>query len=157
MTPGDGSFWDVYRTNPGVFASPGAVAKHAAAKGGWDANAWNSARCDTAEVSIFAFQSRGVLGGPGDSKVWVNYLHESDPRFAALGQLKPRCYIRTLTSDPNDVVCDGTVPSVRGVQRYRCELRLNRLCGQQHVHPGVHEDDPRRLAHCGLARRVLLP
>ena len=42
VTPGDGSFWDGYRTNPGAFASSGAVAKHAAAKGGWDANVWNS-------------------------------------------------------------------------------------------------------------------
>jgi hypothetical protein len=111
VTPGDGSFWDAYRTNPGVFASPGAVAKHAAAKGGWDANVWNSARCDTAEVNVFAFHSRFVFGGPADPKIWANYLHESDPHFATLGQLKPRCYIKTLTSDPNDVVCDGTVPS----------------------------------------------
>jgi len=111
VTPGDGSFWDAYRSNPGAFASPSAVAKHAAAKGGWDANVWNSARCDTAEVNVFSFQSRGVLGGPADTKIWVNYLHESDPHFATQGQVKPRCYIKTPTSDPNDVVCDGTVPS----------------------------------------------
>mgnify|MGYP003694277293 CR=1 FL=1 len=41
----------------------------------------------------------------------MNYLHESDAHFATLGQLKPRCYIKTLTSIPTTSVCDGTVPS----------------------------------------------
>ena len=123
VTPGDGSFWDGYRTNPGPFASPGAVAKHAAAKGGWDANVWNSARCDTAEVNIFSSQSRGVLGGPGDSKIWANYLHESDPRFrdprAAQAALLHQD--ADLRSQQHRVRRHGA--DVRGVQRYRRQLR----------------------------------
>ena len=79
ITPGDGSFWSEYKASPGPFASPSAAALHAGALGGWDPNVWNSARCDTAEVNLFARQQAGtgnVLGGPPDPALWMSTLHE---------------------------------------------------------------------------------
>ena len=111
VTPGDGSFWDSYRSTPGDFATPGATGFHSAAKGGWNPNVWSSARCDTAELNVFAYQSKAVLGGPGDASVWIACYHEADPHFTGLGLSRPRCYVRTAASSSNDVICDGTVPS----------------------------------------------
>jgi hypothetical protein len=115
VTKGDGSFWDQYRQTPGDFASTNAVVLHHAALGGWDPNVWNSARCDTAELNIFARQAGAttgnVLGGPADPTVWMSTLHESDPHFATLGITHNKCFIATAGGTVNDVICDGTVPS----------------------------------------------
>jgi hypothetical protein len=115
VTKGDGSFWDQYRQTPGDFASPNAVALHHSALGGWDPNVWNSARCDTAEVNLFARQAGAstgnVFGGPLDPTVWMSTYHESDPHFATLGIVHNKCFVATASSIPTDIVCNGTVPS----------------------------------------------
>ncbi len=43
--PGDGTFWGDLMAVPGMFATPGAVALHAAAPSGWSINVWNSRPC----------------------------------------------------------------------------------------------------------------
>ncbi len=110
ITKGDGSFWDEYRQVPGDFASPSAVMLHHNAEGGWDANVWNSARCDTAEVNLAALQGRGVLGGPGANTNWMSNYHESDPHFSTLGVTKNVCYVRCLACPTTDIRCDGGQP-----------------------------------------------
>ena len=54
VTPGDGSFWDMLKTEPGSLASgsPSAVAQHAAAPSGFSSLVWNSARCDTQKAVV---------------------------------------------------------------------------------------------------------
>jgi hypothetical protein len=114
ITPGDGSFWSEYQASPGPFASVNAAALHASALGGWDPNVWNSARCDTAELNLFARQQAGsgnVLGGPPDPSAWMSTLHESDPKYGTLGIVHNRCFLRTATSPTSDVQCDGVVPT----------------------------------------------
>jgi hypothetical protein len=114
VTKGDGSFWDAYRQTPGDFASANAVTLHHNALGGWDPNVWNSARCDTAEMNLFARQAApgaNVLGGPPWPYDWMATLHESDPHFATLGIVHNRCFVATAGSIPTDIVCNGTVPS----------------------------------------------
>jgi hypothetical protein len=115
VTKGDGSFWDEYRQVPGNFASTNAVALHHTALGGWDANVWNSARCDTAEANLFARQTGGgpgnVLGGPADFAAWMSTYHEDDPHYNTLGVLHNRCFVATAGSVPTDIICDGSVPT----------------------------------------------
>ena len=114
VTKGDGSFWDQYRQIPGDFASPNASTLHHNAVGGWDPNVWNSARCDTAEINLFARQGAGsgnILGGPPWPYDWMATYHESDPHFATLGISKNRCFVTTATAPITSQVCDGTVPS----------------------------------------------
>jgi len=60
--PGDGSFWGRYKANPGDFASPGAVVKHALAPSGWDVNVWNSARCEAQGGGVYASTDFGAPG-----------------------------------------------------------------------------------------------
>ena len=111
VTAGDASFWGQYLADPGPFGTP-----HAG--GRWDALAWNSARCDTAELNIFP--AIGVAGGgsgitPG---LFASMYHENDPKFATLGILKNKCFIADTTlpvqSGPgvlNNVTCDGLIPA----------------------------------------------
>ena len=114
VTKGDGSFWDQYRQIPGDFASPNAIVLHHNAVGGWDPNVWNSARCDTSEVSVFARQAPGsanVQGGPLDATVWSSTYHESDPHFNTLGISHPRCFVTSATAPVTSQICDGTIPT----------------------------------------------
>jgi hypothetical protein len=114
VTKGDGSFWDSYRQVPGDYASPNAVTLHHNAPGGWDPNAWNSARCDTSEINLFARQAPGsgnALGGPPEPSWWMATYHESDPHYATLGILKNRCFVTGAADPVTSVVCDGSVPS----------------------------------------------
>ena len=112
VTPGDGTFWGTYETSPGEFASPGAIARHAAAPGGWDPLVWNSARCDTSELNFFPVSGRGFDNqqlGPG---LWMSTYGELDPRYATLGVSRNRCFvIDTLgvLGEPN-MQCSGTAP-----------------------------------------------
>ena len=112
VTAGDASFWGQYLADPGPFGTP-----HSGGK--WDYLAWNSARCDTAELNIFP--AIGITGGgftrslEGD---YVSMYHESDPKFATLGILKNKCFIADTTkpvqSGPgvlNNVKCDGVIPA----------------------------------------------
>jgi hypothetical protein len=107
----DNSFWGQYKGHPGSFASPNAVALHAAHPSGWDANVWSSARCDTAEVNLYAYQGLGVQGGPTNSSIFMTAYHESDPHINILGTVKNRCFVRCKTCAAQDVICDGTVPT----------------------------------------------
>jgi hypothetical protein len=114
ITVGDGSFWSEYKASPGPFASVNAAALHSSALGGWDPNVWNSARCDTSEVNLFARQQAGtgnILGGPADPALWMSTLHESDPKFNTLGIVHNRCFLRTAASAVSDIQCDGIVPT----------------------------------------------
>jgi hypothetical protein len=110
VTPGDGSWWDVYRTNPGEYASPNAASLLTNGKAGWDPNVWVSARCDTLEANIYALQGRGVLGGPGNPTLWMTTYHESDKRYDVLGIVKNRCFVRCEACALTDIKCDGTLP-----------------------------------------------
>jgi hypothetical protein len=119
------TFFEQYLTHPGTFAtgfgqpggvagSNGAVLKHAVANGTaahWDPNTWNSARCDTAEMNLFACQGKGILGGPPDVCRWMATYHESDPHFSVLGVVHNRCFVRCKTCDVSDVICTGAVPT----------------------------------------------
>jgi hypothetical protein len=109
VTVGDGSWWDVYRTNPGEFATN--PAGMTGLKAGWNPNFWLSARCDTADANIFALQGRGITGGPLSGNTWMSTYHESDKRFNALGILKNRCFVIDPTGPLSNIICDGTVPA----------------------------------------------
>ncbi|HTM57340.1 MAG TPA: FlgD immunoglobulin-like domain containing protein [Candidatus Udaeobacter sp.] len=77
---GDNSFWDVYTTDPGDKASPGAASLHAAAPSKWNPLVWNSARCDTTRAGSF-FPTLGDNidpSGGGQSSVWTASYHESE-------------------------------------------------------------------------------
>jgi hypothetical protein len=56
VSSGDGSFWDMLKTEPGSQSSgtPSAVAQHAAAPSGFSPLVWNSARCDTQKTIFFS-------------------------------------------------------------------------------------------------------
>jgi hypothetical protein len=110
----DGSFWGEFVQTPGDFASTGATVKHNAAPGGWDANVWNSARCDTAELNLFARQAPGsanVLGGPADPAAWMSTYHENDPHYAELGIVKNRCFVTGPADPVSSQLCNGVVPT----------------------------------------------
>jgi flagellar hook capping protein FlgD len=68
--PGDGSFWGAYMAAPGLFSTPGAVAKHAAAPSGWSRDVWNSAQCELAAAGLY----RTSLFGSGGVSIFPNRL-----------------------------------------------------------------------------------
>src|SRR5439155_24085105 len=111
VTVGDNSFWDQYREHPGTFATPNASTLHKTHPSGWDPNVWNSARCDTSEINLYAYQGIGIQGGPTNSTIWMSTYHENDPHFNVLGQTKNRCFIRCKTCAATDIICDGTDPT----------------------------------------------
>lgn len=51
--PGDGTFWGSLMAAPGIFATPGAAALHAAAPSGWDKNVWNSRQCEAGAAGVY--------------------------------------------------------------------------------------------------------
>jgi hypothetical protein len=117
VTAGDGSFWGQYMATPGEFATPGAVALHAAAPSGWDVNVWNSARCDTSQGGLFPISRRGIgdwnSGTPGvlDPNQWMSTYHESDSKYTTLGIAKPMCFLTDTLGAPNatNITC-GAAP-----------------------------------------------
>jgi hypothetical protein len=110
VSPGDGSFWGQYITDPGPF-SAGGHANHTA----WDYLTWNSARCDTSELNIFPVN--GITGTGLTTANYMSTYHESDPKFATLGINKFVCFVldttkaASSTSALNNVKCDGTIPA----------------------------------------------
>jgi hypothetical protein len=123
------NFWENYLADNGPKGTPGG---HAG--GVWNPNVWNSARMDTAEVAIFAFQGRGIVGGPGFSGAWQATYHESelgiapDPNTGAAGDPYPvtstraplgiprsRCFVASPGASTIDVQCNGLVPAYVGV------------------------------------------
>jgi hypothetical protein len=111
VTPGDGSFWGAYMTDPGAMASPGAAALHAAAPSGWDPLAWNSARCDSADANLFPVHNGAFMWNP-DGSLWASTYHELDPHLATLGIVRNRCFLIDTSgpaSEPN-ITCSGAAP-----------------------------------------------
>ena len=122
------NFWENYLADNGPKGTPGG---HVG--GVWNANVWNSARMDTAEVAIFAYQGRGIIGGPPSSNVWQATYHESelgsapDPNTEAGGDPYPvtstraalaiprsRCFVAAAGAATTDVQCNGAVPAYVG-------------------------------------------
>src|SRR5439155_12135563 len=110
VTNGDASFWGQYLANAGE-VSVGDHHGHTS----WDHLTWNSARMDTSELNIFpvgGITGTGLTGGN-----YMTTLHESDPKFAALGISKFKCFVidttkaASSTSTLNNVNCTGVVPA----------------------------------------------
>jgi hypothetical protein len=114
--PNSTNFWESFLADNGPRGTPGG---HAG--GVWNPNVWNSARCDTAEATgLFAFQGRGVLGGPFGNR-WQTTYHESefgiapapalgDPYPAVnlrggLGVIRRRCFVASAGAAGTDVDC----------------------------------------------------
>jgi len=105
----DNTWWDVFRRIPGEFSTnPGGMTN---LKAGWNPNFWLSARCDTAENNLYAFQGRGVLGGPVEDTDYMSTWHESDSRYNTLGIDHFICFVRCSTCALQDIECNGTVPT----------------------------------------------
>jgi hypothetical protein len=115
------NFWSNYIANNGAHGSPeghpGAVAR-SGIYGAWDPNVWNSARCDTAEVNLFACRQKGVTGGPTQVTDFATTYHERDAKggadpngdgnYADHGPLAKQinvCYVATLGGNVNQVTC----------------------------------------------------
>jgi hypothetical protein len=114
-TPGDGSFWGAYMADNGAFgtgAPMDGVSGGPGHPGGvWDPNRWNSARCDTAEIDLFPADAAGANLSQLTPGVWATMLHESDPKFGALGIAKPRCFLiqpnAGAATDETNITCGG--------------------------------------------------
>ncbi|HEY6195699.1 MAG TPA: FlgD immunoglobulin-like domain containing protein [Candidatus Eisenbacteria bacterium] len=113
VTPGDASFWGQYIADPGA-VSAGTHNGHTF----WDPLTWNSARCDTAEQNLFPgppFAS--ILDGSTATRGWMSAYHEADPKFAALGIDKFRCFVidttKAASSSPSldNMSCNGVLPA----------------------------------------------
>jgi hypothetical protein len=122
FTPGDNSFWDVFSSDPGDKASPGAVAQHFAAPSHWSPLVWNSARCDTGETTYFPVLGAGIdPSNGGQSATWSSTFHETDldainhPKRLAYvnNRRRPECFIvdTTLTSFVSSNIVCGTLPA----------------------------------------------
>ncbi len=101
-------FFASYLANNGQFGTPGGHG------GTWNRNVWNSARMDTADTNIFPIVARGIGDIAADQ--WQSTLHESDPRFAALGIDHNMCFLVNPdgAGDQTNIDCSGTVPPVYG-------------------------------------------
>ncbi len=101
-------FFASYLANNGTFGTPGGHG------GTWNRHVWNSARMDSAENNTYPINSRGI-GNPG-TPVWMGALHESDPRFVALGIDHSVCFLvdPNGTTDESNLDCSGTPPIVYG-------------------------------------------
>jgi hypothetical protein len=136
VTGGDGSYWDVLRTNPGEFSSnPLGMTD---LKAGWNANFWLSVRCDTAEINLYARQGQQNTGGPGDPARWMSTIHESDKRFPLIGIVKPRCFITTPTGPSSQIVCDGSVPTYLPVGTIGTTQEFTKIIPDGLLTPGAH-------------------
>jgi hypothetical protein len=108
------NFWESYLANNGPKGTPGG---HAG--GVWNPNVWNSARCDTSEVSgLFSLQGRGVLGGPGTDLAYDTRMHEQEigigtgDAFGAVTNIRGgltiprrRCFIASAGASTADIDC----------------------------------------------------
>ncbi len=105
------NFWESYLASNGVAGTAGG---HPTVSGKkiWSPNVWNSARCDTAEVNTFAFQGRGVLGGPGDNGIWQTTYHEAELGIrSGLGISRHRCFVATPSEQINKTDCVHNPPA----------------------------------------------
>jgi hypothetical protein len=117
------NFWESYLANNGTKGTPGG---HAG--GIWNANVWNSARCDTSEGGVFAVQARGILGGPADDALFDSQYHESELNIApnpahadpypvftqrsALGVSRHRCYLASASAATTNIDCVHDAPTI---------------------------------------------
>lgn len=102
-------FFASYLASNGPFGTPGGH------PGGiWSRHVWNSARMDSSEANIHPIVSRGI-GGPA-SPEWMGTLHESDPKFGALGISRNRCFLVDPggATDESNIDCSGIPPAVYG-------------------------------------------
>jgi hypothetical protein len=104
-------FFNQYLAARGTFGTGGNIAHPG---GIWDRHAWNSARMDSAEGNIYPVVSRGV-GNPV-SPGWMGTLHESDPKFAALGIDHNVCFLLDPAGavDESNIDCSGVAPGIYG-------------------------------------------
>jgi hypothetical protein len=103
-------FFAAYLADNGPFGTPGG---HAG--GVWNRNVWNSARMDSAEFgNIYPVVFRGI-GNPTPPQ-WQGTLHESDPKFAALGIDHNVCFLVDPAGQINssNIDCSGAVPAPYG-------------------------------------------
>jgi hypothetical protein len=113
-TSGDASFWGQYIADAGE-VSAGTHNGHTR----WDPLTWNSARCDTTEINVFPVQGivSSVLGGATSTRAWMSCYHEADPKFAALGINKFKCFVidttkaASSTGTLDNMSCNGVVPA----------------------------------------------
>jgi len=136
VTPGDGSWWDVYRTNPGEFASN--PAGMTGLKAGWNPNFWLSARCDTLDTNQYALQGRGIVGGPLSGNAWMSTYHESDKRFNSLGITKNRCFVVDQAGILSNIVCDGTLPAYLPAGTAGTTKEFTKIIPDGLLTPGAH-------------------
>ena len=112
VTAGDGTWFGTYMSDPGTYASSGAVAQHAAAPSGWSSLVWNTARIDTSEANAFPVAARG-FNAIVDPNLWMSTYYDTDSHIGPLGVSHPKCFlIDTLgvLSEPN-IVCSGVAPA----------------------------------------------
>jgi hypothetical protein len=105
-TAGDTSFWGRYMADNGAVGTgangatgPGHTG-NLGATSGWDANRWNSARCDTVEGNLFPRTSFEPNTGELTPSLYCSQYHESDPKFLQLGIRKTRCVLQPKSSPP---------------------------------------------------------
>lgn len=108
------NFWESYLANNGSFGTAGGHPTNGLGQKVWNPNVWNSARLDTSEAAgVFAFQGRGLLGGPGDPGLWMSTLHETElASRTGLGVTRHRCFVRNGTAAVNQQDCVHDPPAV---------------------------------------------
>lgn len=109
------NFWESYLASNGVAGTPGGHPTNGLGKKIWNPNVWNSGRCDTSEANTFAFQGRGLLGGPGDAGIWMGTYHEAELLIrTGLGLSRHKCFVATPSEAINKTDCVNTPPFVGG-------------------------------------------
>ena len=107
------NLFESFLANNGPFGTPGG---HGAS---WNANVWNSARCDTAEANLFP---RSV--GAPNAATWQATYHEEELGIGAgdaytastvvrsgLGLLRHKCFLASNTASVNDIDCIHDPPA----------------------------------------------
>src|SRR5262249_5933655 len=107
-------------------------------KAGWNPNFWLSVRCDTADANLGALQGRGVVGGPANPTLWQSTVHESDKRYALLGKVKNRCFVRCETCNLADILCDGAVPTYEPAGTPGTTIEGTKIIPDGLLTPGAH-------------------
>jgi len=91
-------------------AATGPFASQSTHPGGvWSPHIWNSARMDTVENNLFPTGNNGSVIGLVAGN-WCGTYHESDPKYATLGIVKPICVmvIPNGATNSTNIVCDGS-------------------------------------------------
>jgi hypothetical protein len=104
--PGSTNFWESYLGSNGTYGTPGGHG------GAWNPNAWNSARCDTAELNFFPADASHPNLASLTPSVYASMYHESDPKIGTLGILKNVCYLINPSGavTNSNINCGAAVP-----------------------------------------------